>query len=83
MGNCASAQFKIVSSKKPRHVRSRKIRKHGKPWKKKKSEAGNLVAVTEIVHTTTTSTIQVTQREWHQSQIDSNGASFLYSFYFF
>lgn len=73
MGNCTSAQFKIVDAKKPRHDRLRKNRKHEKPWKKKKkSDAGNRVAVTEIVHTTTTSTIQVTQKEWHQSQVDAN-----------
>ncbi|KAC9242326.1 hypothetical protein E3N88_46132 [Mikania micrantha] len=37
-----------------------------------KSESVNRVAASEIVHTTSSSTIQVTQMEWHQAQIDAN-----------
>ncbi|KAM0058236.1 putative protein ENHANCED DISEASE RESISTANCE 2 [Helianthus debilis subsp. tardiflorus] len=79
MGNCASYRFKTIDTRIPRHIHARKISKHDMP--KKKSETGNCVAVSEIVHTTTTctrsttsssSTIQVTQMEWHQSQIDAN-----------
>ena len=79
MGICASSQFETVDGKKPRLVRVRKIRKHIK-LRKKRSDAGNHVAVSEIVHTTTctrsttsNSTIEVTHKEWHQSQIEANG----------
>ncbi|KAK9052466.1 hypothetical protein SSX86_029095 [Deinandra increscens subsp. villosa] len=78
MGNCASYRFKIVKATIPRHVCGRKFGRHEKS--KKGGETGNCVSVSEIVHTTTTctrsstsnSTIQVTQMEWHQSQIDAN-----------
>ncbi|PWA50378.1 hypothetical protein CTI12_AA272380 [Artemisia annua] len=79
MGICASSQFKTLNGRKPRLVHSRKIRQHIK-LRKKRSDAGNRVAVSEIVHTTTTctrsttsnSTIEVTHKEWHQSQIEAN-----------
>ncbi|GKE33735.1 hypothetical protein Tco_1453057, partial [Tanacetum coccineum] len=79
MGICASSQFKTADGKKPRLVRVRKIRKHIK-LRKKRSDAGNCVAVSEIIHTTTTctrsttsnSTVEVTHEEWHQSQIEAN-----------
>ncbi|XP_071703325.1 uncharacterized protein [Rutidosis leptorrhynchoides] len=79
MGICASSQFGAVDGKKPRRVRSRMIRTHDK-LRKKKSDAGSRVGASEIVHATTTctrsmasnTTIQVTQMEWHQSQIDDN-----------
>lgn len=81
MGICASSQFKTLNGRKPRLVHSRKIRQHIK-LRKKRSDAGNRVAVSEIVHTTTTtctrsttsnSTFEVTHKEWHQSQIEANG----------
>ncbi|KAK1438907.1 hypothetical protein QVD17_04719 [Tagetes erecta] len=83
MGNCASYRFKTIDARITRHTHAGKISKHEQSMKKKKSEAGNLVAVSEIVHTTTTctrsttsnSTIQVTQMEWHPSQIDTDVSS--------
>ncbi|XP_024973963.1 uncharacterized protein LOC112512316 [Cynara cardunculus var. scolymus] len=75
MGSCASTQHKTVHEKKPRHIRSRRFSKS----RKKRSDKGSCVAVSEIVQTTTctqsndtNSTVQVTQVEWHQSQIDTN-----------
>ncbi|KAJ9564044.1 hypothetical protein OSB04_000010 [Centaurea solstitialis] len=77
MGSCASTHQKTVPAKRPLHIRSRKFSKS----RKKRSDAGSRVAVSEIVQTTTTctesndnnSTVQVTQVEWQQSQIDTNG----------
>ncbi|KVI02455.1 protein of unknown function DUF1336 [Cynara cardunculus var. scolymus] len=69
MGSCASTQHKTVHEKKPRHIRSRRFSKS----RKKRSDKGSCVAVSEIVQTTTctqsndtNSTVQVTQVEWHQ-----------------
>ncbi|KAI7754918.1 hypothetical protein M8C21_027028, partial [Ambrosia artemisiifolia] len=84
MGNCASYRFKTIDkhhidARIPRHVdHAGKISKH--EMSKKKSETVKSVAVSEVVHTTTACTrsmnsnskIQVTQMEWHQSQIDAN-----------
>ncbi|KAD3641001.1 hypothetical protein E3N88_30224 [Mikania micrantha] len=71
MGNCASYGFRTIDDRIPRRVGVRKIRLHEKSTKMK-SESVNRVAASEIVHTTSSSTIQVTQMEWHQAQIDAN-----------
>ncbi|KAL8200667.1 hypothetical protein R6Q57_012006 [Mikania cordata] len=71
MGNCASYGFRTIDDRIPRHVGVQKIRVHAKSTKMK-SESVNRVAASEIVHTTSSSTIQVTQMEWHQAQIDAN-----------
>lgn len=73
MGNCASPGFKPVNAKKPRHVNSRKISKHENTRKKKS------VAVSDIVHTnTTTTTCTRSTASIQVTQIDANGELLFY-----